>query len=87
MVFRDVTTIQLLDVADPPSSPPPLNPRIAVLVVAILVIGGGILAALAGPEPAPGRLVDPEVVPAAPLAGSQPSESLPSEPLPSKSMP
>lgn len=45
-----VTTIQLVDVADPPNPPPPLDARVAVLVIAILVIGGGILAALAGPE-------------------------------------
>jgi len=46
-----VTTIEILGASDPPEAAPPLNARIAVMVVAILVIGGGILAALAGAEP------------------------------------
>jgi hypothetical protein len=40
-------------VSAPPDPPSPLNARIAALVLAILVIGGGILAALAGPESVP----------------------------------
>jgi hypothetical protein len=46
-------TIQLIGVSAPPDPPSPLNARIAALVLAILVIGGGILAALAGPESVP----------------------------------
>jgi hypothetical protein len=46
-------TIELIGVSAPPDPPSPLNPRIAALVISILVIGGGILAALAGPESVP----------------------------------
>lgn len=47
-----MTTIQLLDVSDPPAPPPPLDAKVAVMIIALLAIGGGILAALAGPETA-----------------------------------
>jgi len=46
-----VTTIEILGASDPPDPAPPLNARIAVMAVAILVVGAGILAALAGAEP------------------------------------
>jgi len=46
-----VTTIEILGATDSPQPTPPLSPRVAILTIAGLVLGGALLAVLAGPEP------------------------------------